>query len=103
MHWRMHSVPFCNFFLPGLGEGVRRNAQKTHRGLRGPDGGLLFPSLYEKTVENHFYKGGVFFCALAHGHRQYGGLQFFPLGSVRGVPRSARKIYRGYAVHIVKL
>ena len=48
------------FFPHGSGGNVPRNAQNICRGLRVADGEALYSSLYEKTVENHFYKGLFF-------------------------------------------
>ena len=91
-------MPVCNFFLLDPREGPKERT-KNLPGLRGPDGEVIFSSLYEKTDENHFIFVGFFLCAWA----QYAGLQFFPHGSGGGVPRNAQKINRGCMVQRVKL
>ena len=90
-----HSMPLGNFFLMVNGGKVPGNAEIFYRGLRGADGEVVYSSLYEKTVENHFYKGGVVFFLCTGAWPQYAGLQFFPHGSWGGVSRNAQKIYRG--------
>ena len=65
-------VPVCNFFLLDPREGPKERT-KNLPGLRGPDGEVIFSSLYENTDENHFIFVRFFLCAWA----QYAGLQFF--------------------------
>ena len=84
----------CNFFPHGSGKG----SQKTHKNFTGGctvQMVRLYWSLYEKTVEDHFYKGG-FFCALAHGHSM--PVAIFPHGSKGGIPRNAQKFTGGCGV-----
>ena len=75
-----------------LGRGFKERT-KNLQGLRGPEGEVVFSSLYEKTVENHFYKGLFFFVhwRMATVSR----FAIFPHGSGGGIPRNAEKICRG--------
>ena len=58
VHWRMATVFRFAIFPHGSGGRVPRT-HKSLQGLRGPDGEVVI-ELYEKTVENHYYKGGYF-------------------------------------------
>ena len=107
MHWRKATVCRLAFFSSWVWGRGFKEGRKNYRGLRGPDGELVFSSLHEKTFENHFYKGGVFLCSGAWP--QYARLQFFPHGTGEGVPRNALKIYGGLwcpdgdvVIHIVR-
>ena len=91
-----HSMPVGNFFLMVLGE-TSQGTRKIFAGGCAVQMVKLFSSLYEKTVENHFYKGLVFL-VLRMG--KYAGLQFFPHGSPQGKPK---EFTGGCAVQMVKL
>ena len=83
--------------------GVPRNAQKVYRGLCAPDNEVVFSSLYEETIEDHFYKGrGGGVCALAHGHSMpVGNFFLMVLGETS---QGTRKIFAGgCALQMVKL
>ena len=86
-------MPVCNFFLMALREGSEGTHKKFTARCSVQHGELK--SIWDdKTVENHFYEGGVFFGSTA-AWPQYAGLHFFSHGSREVVPRNAQKVYRG--------
>ena len=90
MHWCMATVCQSAMFPSWVwGRGPKKR-------LRGPDSEVVLSPLHDKTVENHFYKGG-FFCALAHGHSMP-VCNFFLMDLGEGSQETHKKITEDCAV-----
>ena len=95
MHWCMATVCQSAMFPSWVwGRGPKKR-------LRGPDSEVVLSPLHDKTVENHFYKGG-FFCALAHGHSMP-VCNFFLMDLGEGPKKRTKKLQRTARSSMVKL
>ena len=93
-----HSKPVCNFSSSVWGGESQGTQKKIRSGLRAPGGEVVFSSLYEETVEDHFYKGGVVFFLCTGAWPQYAGWRFYPHGFGER-SQGTRKILDGEVVY----
>ena len=95
-------MPVCNFFLMSLGEGSQGTHKKFTGGCALQIMKLYFRHCTKKPSKITFIRGGVGFCALAHGHSMpVGNFFLMVLGETS---QGTRKIFAGgCALQMVKL